>query len=157
MAPSPHPPMSFSPQANGRNTGPLVAPSPPAQKGRTAICAAVATPNITRACDVSKPFVYSSEIMITQQKEDELIRPGYEHCPLCGVLVRSADLVHHIRHSGCRLCKPRQRELTDAGQGKTPCPICKRLIVRTELREHLQTEHPEHPHERGKCYRYTAG
>ena len=95
--------------------------------------------------------------MTMQHEEGEIVRPGYDRCPLCDVLVRSADLVHHIRHSGCRLSRPRERELIDAGQGETPCPLCRRSIIRTEIREHLQKEHPENPRERGKCYRYTAG
>ena len=96
--------------------------------------------------------------MIKQHEATEqLVRPGYEHCPLCALLVRNSDLVHHIRHSGCRLTRPRERELIAAGQSETPCPLCNRSILRTDLREHLHNEHAEDTNELGKCYRYTAG
>jgi hypothetical protein len=90
-------------------------------------------------------------------EQDDFVPPGYERCPLCEVFVNHTDLVGHIRHGGCRLSKPRERELIAAGQGETPCPICKQSVARREIREHLNSQHPENPREVGKCYRYTAG
>ena len=96
--------------------------------------------------------------MNMQQEQDDFIPVGYERCPICEVLVNGEDLVNHIRHGGCRLYKARERELIAAGQGETPCPICKLPIARTAIREHLKEEHPEHESPAGpdRLYRFGA-
>jgi len=104
------------------------------------------------------PFVYSSGIVNKPQEQDDFVPTGYGRGPLCEVLVNRADLVGHIRHGGCRLYKPRERELIAAGQGETPCPICREAILRTALRDHLAAAHPEparQPHDE-RPYRFSA-
>ncbi len=77
------------------------------------------------------------------QPEENFVPAGYAHCPLCEVLVNNTDLVNHIRHSGCRLYKARERKLIATGHGKIPCPVCNKSVAIAKLREHLQEDHTE--------------
>ncbi len=90
-------------------------------------------------------------------QNDNNITQGYEHCPICGIVVHGDDLINHIRHGGCRLYKARERILIKNGTIEAPCPICGESIHRAELRNHLEQSHTENPTEKPKFYRYTAG
>lgn len=88
---------------------------------------------------------------------DGAVPDGYEHCPICNIIVHGDDLINHIRHGGCRLYKARERMLIQNEAIQAPCPICAKLVHREGLRTHLELAHPEKPSKKTKLYRYTTG
>jgi uncharacterized C2H2 Zn-finger protein len=76
------------------------------------------------------------------EEKDGFVPAGYEHCPICDVVVHRDALLGHVRHGGCRLYKARERELIRQGQLNCRCPLCQESVNRKDLRTHLAQAHP---------------